>query len=202
MAARAPRMVRQHSATGFVGAARVADPGGLCRGHPDRKPGLKAARSIAAALPSAPTRQLRATLVRRVPLSPLIKSVTVDYLFMSGRPSRFNTAGVKWVYFAADEDTAAAEYERHTRPLYQPFATFFADLELAAVLDLCSAAALKALGLSAHDLKANWVRAKRPTATQLLGEAVSQQARLAAIGFPNDAAADERICRSQRGDFL
>lgn len=143
---------------------------------------MKAARSIAAAVSSAPTRQLRATLVRRVPLSPLIKSVTVDYLFMSGRPSRFNTDGVKCVYFAA------AEYERHTRPLHQPFATFFADVELAAVLDLCSAAALKALGLSAHDLKANWVRAKRPTATQLLGEAVSRQARLAAIRFPSDAA--------------
>jgi RES domain-containing protein len=114
--------------------------------------------------------------------------VTVDYLFMSGRPSRFNTAGVKCVYFAEDEDTAAAEYERHTRPLHQPFATFFANVELTAVLDLCSAATQKALGLSAHDLKANWVRATRPTATQLLGEAVSQQARLAAIRFPSDAA--------------
>jgi len=63
---------------------------------------MKTARSIAAALPSAPTRQLRANLVRRVPLSALIKSVTVDYLFMSGRPSRFNTTGVKCVYFAED----------------------------------------------------------------------------------------------------
>lgn len=149
---------------------------------------MKAARSIAAALPSAPTRQLRATLVRRVPLSPLIKSGTWDYLFTSGRPSRFNTAGVKCVYFAEDEATAAAEYERHSRPLHQPFATLFADVELAAVLDLCSAASLKALGLTAHDLKANWVRAKRPTATQLLGEAVSRQVGLAAIRFPSDAA--------------
>ena len=56
---------------------------------------MKPARSFAEALQSAPTRKLRATLVRRVPLSPLIESVTVDYLFMSGRAYRFNTAGVR-----------------------------------------------------------------------------------------------------------
>ncbi len=149
---------------------------------------MKTARSIAAALPSAPTRSLRTTLVRRVPLSPLLKTGTVDYLFMSGRPSRFNTPGVKCVYFAEDEATAAAEYERHTRPLHQPFATFFADVELSAVLDLCSTPTLKALRLTRRDLQANWIRAKRPTSTQLLGEAVSRQARLAAIRFPSDAA--------------
>ena len=38
---------------------------------------------MAAALPSAPARKLRATLVRRVPVSPLIESGAVDYLFMS-----------------------------------------------------------------------------------------------------------------------
>jgi hypothetical protein len=80
---------------------------------------MKTVRSIAAALPAAPTRSLRATLVRRVPLSPLIKTGTVDYLFASGRASRFNTAGVKCVYFSEDEATAAAEYERHTRPLHR-----------------------------------------------------------------------------------
>jgi hypothetical protein len=149
---------------------------------------MKTAGSIAAALPLAPTRSLRTTLVRRVPLSPLIKKGTVDYLFMSGRPSRFNTAGVACVYFAEDEATAAAEYERHTRPLHQPFATFFAEVELATILDLCSTATLKALSLTTHDLQANWIRAKRPTTTQLLGEAVSRQARLAAIRFPSEAA--------------
>jgi RES domain-containing protein len=149
---------------------------------------MKALRSIAAALPSAPARKLRATLVRRVPLSPLIESGAVDYLFMSGRPSRFNTAGVRCVYFAEDEATAEAEYERHTWPLRQPFATFFADVELAAVLDLCSAGTLKTLNLTPRDLQANWARAKRPTVAQLLGEAMSQQARLAAIRYPSDAA--------------
>jgi len=112
----------------------------------------------------------------------------VDYLFISGKPNRFNTAGVNCVYFAEDEPTAAVEYERHTRPLKQPFATYFAEVEFAAVLDLCSPTTAKALGLTARDLQANWVRAKRPTATQLLGEAVSQQIRIAAIRFPSDAA--------------
>lgn len=149
---------------------------------------MKTPRSFLGALPSAPTRSLRATLVRKVPLSPLIESGTVDYLYMSGRPSRFNTAGVKCVYFAENEATATAEYERHTWPLRQPFVTFFADVELAAVLDLCSADTLKALNLTPRELQTNWVRAKRPTATQRLGETVSQQARVAAIRFPSDAA--------------
>ena len=78
---------------------------------------MKTARSIAAALPSAPTRSLRTTLVRRVPLSPLIKTGTVDYLFMSGRPSRFNTAGVKCVYFAEDDPTPSEADIRVTRDL-------------------------------------------------------------------------------------
>jgi len=149
---------------------------------------MSRARSIAVALASAPTRSLRATLVGRVPLSPLIKTGTVDFLFMSGRAARFNTAGVNCVYFAEDEATAAAEYERHTRALHQPFATFFAEVELAAVLDLCSAATLRGLGFTAPDLQVNWLRAKRPTAMRLLGEKASQQARLAAIRFPSDAA--------------
>jgi RES domain-containing protein len=149
---------------------------------------MKPPRSFAAVLQSAPTRILQATLVRRVPLSPLIGSGTVDYLFISGRPYRYNTAGVNCIYFAEDEATAAAEYERHTRPLKQPFATYFAEVEFADALDLCSPATVKALGLTRRDLQANWARAKRPTSAQLLGEAVSQQTAIAAIRFPSDAA--------------
>jgi hypothetical protein len=95
---------------------------------------------------------------------------------------------VECVYFAEDEATAEAEYERRIAPLRQPYATFFADVSLTAVLGLCSAATLKFLGLTAHDLRINWVRATRPTITQSLGEAVSQQTRFAAIRFPSDAA--------------
>jgi RES domain-containing protein len=123
-----------------------------------------------------------------VALSPLIESGAVDYLFMSGRAYRFNTAGVLCVYFAEDEATAAAEYERHTKPLRQPFATYFAEVALEAVLDLCFAEAQEAVGLTERDLRANWARAKRATMTQLLGAAVNGQSRIAAIRFPSDAA--------------
>ena len=107
---------------------------------------------------------------------------------MSGRPNRYNTAGVRCIYFAEDEATAAAEYERHTRPLKQPFATYFAEVEIAAILDLCSPQTVKALGVSTRELHKNWVRAKRPTSTQRLGNAVSHQIGIAAIRFPSEAA--------------
>lgn len=149
---------------------------------------MRSPRSFAAVLPLAPTRSLHATLVRRVPLSPLIASGSVDYLFMSGRTYRFNTAGVRCVYFSEDEATAAAEYERHALLLRQPFATYYAEVKFSTILDLCSSATVKALGLTTHDLQANWARAKRPTASQLLGEALSQQNGIAAARFPSDAA--------------
>lgn len=144
--------------------------------------------SFATALRTVATTTLSATLVRRVPLSPLIASGKVDYLFTSGRPYRFNTAGVMCIYFAEDEHTAAAEYERHTQPLRQPFATFFAEVKLKMILDLCSAECLETLNLTPSDLQANWARAKTPTLTQILGETLSQQSRISAIRFPSDAA--------------
>ena len=60
---------------------------------------MKPAAYFAEALKAAPTCQLRTALVRRVALSPLIESGTVDYLFLSGRAGRFNTAGVSCVFF-------------------------------------------------------------------------------------------------------
>ncbi len=149
---------------------------------------MKDASFFAKALQSVPARQLRATLVRKVALSPLLTSGAVDYLFVSGRAGRFNTGGVLCVYFAEDEATAAAEYERRARPLRQPFATFFAEVALTAVLDLCSASTLEAVGLTQRDLRANWARAGCPTPTQLLGEAVSRQTKITAVRYPSDAA--------------
>jgi RES domain-containing protein len=149
---------------------------------------MKQEGAFAEALQLAPTRKLQATLVRRVPLSPLIESGHVDYLFMSGRPYRFNTAGVRCIYFAEDEATAAAEYERHTSPFRQPVATYFAEVALGAVLDLCSTQTLEAVGMTRRHLRVTWVRARRPTVAQLLGEAVSLQTRISAIRFPSEAA--------------
>ncbi|MEW6160454.1 MAG: RES family NAD+ phosphorylase [Verrucomicrobiota bacterium] len=107
---------------------------------------------------------------------------------MSGRPYRFNTAGVRCVYFAEDEPTAAAEYERHNVARYQPYVTYFAEVALRRVLDMSLPDTLKALDLTQRDLRTNWIRAKQPTALQILGEAVSKQFSVSAIRFPSDAA--------------
>lgn len=143
---------------------------------------------FAAALPTAPVRELRATFVRRVQLLPMLASAPVDFLFTSGKANRFNLRGVLCVYFAEDEATAAAEYERHNSGRRQPFATYFAEVRLRQVLDLCDASTLSALGLTASDLRAPWVGAHKPTVTQSLGEAVSQQTDISAIRFPSAAA--------------
>jgi RES domain-containing protein len=118
----------------------------------------------------------------------MIEYGQVNYLFTSGRRNRFNTPEASCVYFAADEATAAAEYERHSKPLRQPFATYFAEVSLARILDLCSLETLNDLRLSKPDLQANWARLRRPTITQLLGDAVARQSDISAIRFPSDAA--------------
>jgi RES domain-containing protein len=149
---------------------------------------MRNAQPFVTALQSAPTRELRTTLVRRVPLTPLVESGAIDFLFTSGRPYRFNPAGVQCVYFAESEATAAAEYERHIVACYQPFVTYYAEVALRCVLDLCSNVTLKALGLTQRDLRAAWIRARRATVGQLLGEAVSRQSSVSAIRFPSEAA--------------
>ena len=148
---------------------------------------MKRETSFATKLDAVPTSPFRATLVRRVALSPLISSGLVDFLFTSGRPNRFNPSGVRCVYFAGNEATAAAEYERHTRPLQQPFATFYAEVSLARVLDLGSTAIRKCLVVTLAGIQANWIRSATLTVTQRLGNAVSQQSRIAAIRFPSEA---------------
>ena len=128
-------------------------------------------------LRSTPVRELRATLVRRVPLLAMTDSPTLDFLFTSGKAYRYNTRGVWCVYFAEDEATSAAEYERHNT-----------GLRLRRVLDLCSSDTLSALAISARDLRAPWVGTRKPTAAQNLGEAVSSQTSITAIRFPSNAA--------------
>jgi RES domain-containing protein len=147
--------------------------------------------AICAVLATVPVRRLKATLVRRVALDPLIEGGGPDFLFTSGRANRYNPAGVACVYFSEDERTARAEYDRRAARRskgHQPLGTFFADVDLGKVLDLVDDSARKAVGLSAKDLGAHWHRARRPTKSQLLGMAVSCQTSIAAIRFPSDAA--------------
>ena len=134
---------------------------------------MKSSSALAVKLNAAPTSSFQTTMVRRVALSPLMASGSVEYRFTSGRPNRFNPAGIRCVYFAGNESTAAAEYKRHTHPLRQPFATFFAEVSLAQVLDLGSTATRKWVGLTLADVRANWIRSSVLTVTQSYGEAVS-----------------------------
>jgi hypothetical protein len=48
-------------------------------------------------LASVPIFELRATLARIVPLGDLVKNSPPDFLFASGKPNRFNTAGIECV---------------------------------------------------------------------------------------------------------
>ena len=140
------------------------------------------------ALSTVPVCELQETLVRRVPLLPMTPPRAVDFLFTSGKANRYNPRGVWCVYFAENEATAAAEYDRHNTGKRQPFVTYFAQVQLRRVIDLCNADPVAALGLATSDLKAPWVGARKPTATQNLGEAVNQQGDIAAIRFPSEAA--------------
>jgi RES domain-containing protein len=142
------------------------------------------------ALTGAPVQPLRAALVRCVAMLPLTAGGTPDYLFTSGRANRCNPAGVDCIYFSEDERTARAEYGRRLgrgTGVLQPVAIYFAEVELARVLDLEDAPTRKALNLKPRDLTVRWQSAQEPTRTQLVGLAVSQQQAIAAIRFPSDA---------------
>lgn len=144
--------------------------------------------AIVKVLKVVPTIELRRTLVRRVPLTPLINPDAVDFLFTSGRPNRFNPPLVQCIYFAEDERTAAAEYQRHNVRRHQPFATFFGKVNLRHVIDLCAPESVAALGMKAADLQAVWIGSSKLVSTQFLGQALSEQAQIAAVRFPSEAA--------------
>jgi len=113
-----------------------------------------------------------------------------NFLYTSGKPNRYNSAGVQCVYFAEKLEIAVLEYERQMAGLpaaRQPFIVFRANVGLP-VLDLTDPATVSALALSPQDLYAPWRRSTKPTQTQLLGEAIARQTRFAAIRYPSAAA--------------
>lgn len=137
---------------------------------------------------NAPGRPMTATLVRCVALAPLIRTGSPDFLYPSGRANRYNPAGVACVYFSEDERTARSEYDRRGVGLREPLATYFAEVQLARVLDLSDPVTLEMLPLTRRDLTRSWYRVKKPTKAQLLGLAVSRQKSIAAIRYPSEAA--------------
>lgn len=134
---------------------------------------------------------LDATLVRVVPFHDATKVMPPNWLFASGRPNRYNPAGVECVYFAEDHTTAKVEYDSYWRGLVgadQPIVVFYAKVKLRRVVDLTSAEALKTLGISDCDLFAPWRTAKTSTVTQLIGQAVNESHIASAIRFPSNAS--------------
>lgn len=142
-------------------------------------------------LTHAPTQHMRRILVRCVGLLPLIEGGKPDYLLTTGEADRYNLDGVRCIYFAEDERTAHSEHRcqlRSASGMHQPVCAFFAEVNLARVLDLGNASVRRKFGITARDLRAAWERAKKPIKTQLLGSAVSRLGTIAAIRYPSDAA--------------
>jgi len=142
------------------------------------------------ALGSAPGAAIRAELIRLVPFVDLVRHNPPNWLYTSGKPNRYNPHGVECIYFGASREVAQAEYDSMWQGMlgeHQPVTTFFADVKLKRVLDLTHAATLKAMKIDAKGLFKNWRRAKHPTLTQLLGQAVNAK-DFSAICYPSATA--------------
>jgi len=146
--------------------------------------------SLKAALKKAPAVKVRTRLTRLVPALDLGPSP--DWLFTSGKPNRYNPAGVDCVYFGGTKEVAEIEYKNYWKGLAasdQPVTTYYAEVALRRVLDLTDDVTLKLLGLNTKDLVTNWRRSRKPTVTQLLGQAVKETGIFTAIRYPSKAAA-------------
>lgn len=147
-----------------------------------------------AVLATLPKRCVDGRLVRCVTRDALEGSAPPEFLFTSGKPNRYNPAGLQCVYFSENLDVAILEYSRYLRALGiadDPFTTYFADAKLPYV-DLTDPDILTKLELVPADLHEAWRLRSEPIKTQLLGSAVSRQKRFAAIKYPSDAAKAEQ----------
>jgi RES domain-containing protein len=146
-----------------------------------------------AALTTLPKRCVDGRLVRCVTRDALEESAPPEFLFTSGKPNRYNPAGLQCVYFSENLDVAILEYSRYLKALGadEPFTTYFADAKLPYV-DLTDPDIPIKLELVPADLHEAWRLSSKPTMTQLLGLAVSRQKRFAAIKYPSDAAKAEQ----------
>ena len=118
-----------------------------------------------------------------------------DFLFTSGRPNRYNPAGVECVYFSADGATAGAEFDRYWQERTTQRLLYFCRAS-ARVLDLTDVAVRDMLGLREAELFNPWRLAMAPTATQQVGAVVAGQRRFAGVRFPSDAARERGFAGS------
>ena len=149
--------------------------------------------SLKILLATAPAQAVKAQLTRIVPFIDLAAHTPPDWLYTSGKPNRYNPAGVNCVYFGETIEVARAEYEGVWKGLVgkdQPVTIYYANVVLQRVLDVTSDATLEALEVDDKDLFKNWRRATRPALTQLLGQAVNETGLFSAIRYPSSAAAN------------
>jgi RES domain-containing protein len=150
-----------------------------------------------ALLATIQTVAIHAKLARNVLFNHLVPNVATkskkgpQWLFTSGKPNRFNPAGVNCLYMAGDHHVAG--YECTIGLPGEPFAhapmvTYWADVKLSHVLDLTDAASLKALRLNDTDLYGPWPTKGKPSPSQLLGDAVARSTAIVAIRYPSVAA--------------
>jgi len=147
---------------------------------------------------SVPTISIRKWLFRAVPFFQLVPEsrqppllAPPDWLFTSGRRNRFNTRDLHCLYLSEEETTALSEQRRplvgQDDPTEHPV-IFRVEVNLHRVLDLTETIVCMALGLDLGDLEAPWVKARTPTATQILGQVVAMRSDISAIRFPSVAA--------------
>jgi hypothetical protein len=149
--------------------------------------------SLKKLLEAAPAVPVTAQLVRLVPFADLVAYDPPDWLYTSGRPNRCNPAGIDCVYFGESKEVAQAEYEEMWKGIVgakQPVTTYHADVALSRVLDLSNSATLQGLEIDAKELSKSWRQTKRPTVTQLLGQAVSETRLFSAMRLPSKACAN------------
>ena len=115
-----------------------------------------------------------------------------DFLFVSGRPGRYNPAGLFCLYAVEDAATAGAEFERYWAGLPVQYVLYFCRVT-GPILDLANPAVRRSLGLKKSDLFTPWRGRKRPTLTQRLGAITAAQARFIGIRFPSDAAQERKL---------
>lgn len=147
------------------------------------------------ALATAPTKAVNAKLFRLVAFKNVVAHNPPNWLYTSGKPNRYNPAGVDCVYFSETREVAQAEYDRMWQGISgesQPFVTFCAEISLQRVLDLTDAATLKKLKLAKSSLFKAWRTVKKPTVTQLIGKAVSDTGIFSSIRYPSAATASNR----------
>jgi hypothetical protein len=152
--------------------------------------------SLKAALPNVPAGRWKGRLTRRVEFLALLACNPPNWLYTSGRPNRFNPRGIHCVYFAAAPDIARIEYEdlwQGQQGAGQPATEFNADVDLRRILDLTSTAALKALNIDQDELFVNWRRARNPTLSQLIGQAINETNLFSSIRYYSQAAARKDV---------